>query len=147
MVRAADGRVPAVGGNDCTRFAMADEGAGERPPKGPDPTDAELHERLKSLETRLGRAKRSDEPDAPKADGSLSGSAFGRAVRLSSELVAGVLVGGGLGLGFDRLAGTKPWGLIVLLMIGFAAGVLNLVRSAGLTGSGKNGGSGSPPQS
>jgi ATP synthase protein I len=52
--------------------------------------------------------------------------------RLSSELVAGVLVGGGIGWGLDRLLGISPWGLIVFLLLGFAAGVLNVMRSAGV---------------
>ncbi len=52
-------------------------------------------------------------------------------LRLSSELVAGVLVGAVLGWGFDRLLATSPWGLIVFLLLGFAAGVINVVRSSG----------------
>ena len=32
----------------------------------------------------------------------------------------------------DRLAGTSPWGLLVFLLLGFAAGVLNLIRAAGV---------------
>jgi ATP synthase protein I len=50
--------------------------------------------------------------------------------RLSSELVAGVLVGAALGWGIDRLLSTSPFGLIVFLLLGFAAGVVNVVRSA-----------------
>ena len=53
-------------------------------------------------------------------------------LRLSSELVAGVLVGAGLGWGFDRLLSTSPWGLIVFLLLGFIAGVLNVMRTAGV---------------
>ena len=53
-------------------------------------------------------------------------------LRLSSELVAGVLVGAGLGWGFDRLLSTSPWGLIVFLLLGFTAGVINVMRSAGV---------------
>ncbi len=48
-------------------------------------------------------------------------------------MVAGVLVGAGLGLLLDRWLGTSPWGLLVLLLLGFAAGVLNVMRAAGLT--------------
>jgi ATP synthase protein I len=51
-------------------------------------------------------------------------------LRLSSELVAGVLVGAGLGFLIDRWLGTSPWGLTVFLLLGFAAGVLNVARSA-----------------
>ena len=52
--------------------------------------------------------------------------------RLSSELVAGVLVGALMGWGFDRLLSTSPFGLIVFVLVGFAAGVLNVIRSAGV---------------
>ena len=55
-----------------------------------------------------------------------------RGLRLSSELVAGVLVGGLIGWLLDRWLGISPWALIVFLLLGFAAGVLNVMRSAGL---------------
>ena len=53
-------------------------------------------------------------------------------LRLSSELVAGVLVGAGLGWDFDRLLSTSPWGLIIFLLLGFTAGVINVMRTAGV---------------
>ena len=56
---------------------------------------------------------------------------FGNALRLSSEFIAAIIVGAGLGWFIDSLAGTSPWGLIVMLLIGFAAGVLNVMRAAG----------------
>ena len=52
--------------------------------------------------------------------------------RLSSELVAGVLVGALMGWGFDRLLSMSPFGLIVFVLLGFTAGVLNVIRSAGV---------------
>ena len=55
-----------------------------------------------------------------------------RGLRLSSELVAGVLVGAGLGWLIDRWLGISPLGLIVFLLLGFAAGVVNVMRTAGL---------------
>ena len=61
-----------------------------------------------------------------------SNSGYARAVKIASEFVAGVVVGGGVGWGIDRLAGTAPWALIVFLLLGFAAGVLNVLRSEGL---------------
>lgn len=51
--------------------------------------------------------------------------------RLSSELVAGVVVGAGIGWGFDWLLSTSPFGFIVFLLLGFVAGVVNVVRTAG----------------
>lgn len=53
-----------------------------------------------------------------------------RAFRLASEFVAAIIVGAGLGYGIDLIAGTRPWATVILLLIGFAAGILNVVRSA-----------------
>lgn len=52
---------------------------------------------------------------------------------MSSEFIAGIVVGAGIGWFLDRGFGTSPWGLIVFLMLGFAAGVLNVLRAAGLS--------------
>ena len=55
-----------------------------------------------------------------------------RGFRLSSELIAGVVVGAALGWGLDRMLSTSPWGMIVFVLLGFTAGVVNVVRSAGV---------------
>ncbi|MOA58470.1 putative F0F1-ATPase subunit [compost metagenome] len=36
-----------------------------------------------------------------------------------------------LGYLLDYFVGTTPWGMIVLLLLGFCAGVLNVLRSTG----------------
>jgi ATP synthase protein I len=54
---------------------------------------------------------------------------IGRGFRLASEFVAAIVVGAALGWGVDRIFGISPWGLIVLLLLGFAAGVLNVIRA------------------
>lgn len=54
---------------------------------------------------------------------------LGRGFRLASEFVAAIIVGAALGWGVDSLFGTTPWGLIILLLLGFAAGVLNVIRA------------------
>ena len=59
-------------------------------------------------------------------------SALARGFRLSTELVAGVLAGAGIGWVLDRWLGISPWGMIVFLLLGFAAGVLNVMRVAGV---------------
>ncbi len=53
-------------------------------------------------------------------------------MRRSTEFSVGVLVGAGIGWLVDWGLGTGPWGLIVFLLLGFGAGVLNTLRSAGL---------------
>ncbi|WP_455477282.1 AtpZ/AtpI family protein [Bartonella sp. B41] len=60
-----------------------------------------------------------------------------RAVKLSSDFLASIIVGVVLGLGFDKLAGSLPWGLVFFLFLGFAAGVLSILRSVGYIPSSK----------
>ena len=43
-------------------------------------------------------------------------------MRLSTEFIAGIIAGALLGWFVDRMLGTSPWGLIVLLMLGFVGG-------------------------
>jgi len=74
--------------------------------------------------------RQKSEEEGARGDSSMAG--IGAALRLSTEFVSGVLVGGLLGYLFDWWLGTTPWGMIVFLLLGFAAGVLNVLRSAGL---------------
>ena len=95
--------------------------------------EAALSARLQRLNEGLGHARKAGRPsDSSGADRQATASGYARGFRLSSELVAGVLVGAGLGWLIDRWFGVSPWGLIVFLLLGFAAGVLNVMRSAGL---------------
>ena len=93
--------------------------------------DDDLERRRRDLEASLAtrRPDRLKGKDDAKA-GSVAG--YGQALKLSSEFIAGVVVGAGIGWIIDRLAGTSPWGLIVFLLLGFGAGVLNVMRSAGV---------------
>jgi ATP synthase protein I len=97
--------------------------------------EAALSARLGSLDKRLselrdGREIRTDQSGTESGDGAARASAMALGFRLSSELVAGVVVGAVIGWGFDRLLSTSPFGLIVFLLLGFVAGVVNVVRSA-----------------
>jgi ATP synthase protein I len=100
------------------------------------PDEAALSARLGSLDHRLSefRDSRKIRTDQPRGsgDGAARASAMARGFRLSSELVAGVVVGALIGWGFDRLLSTSPFGLILFFLLGFAAGVLNVIRSAGV---------------
>ena len=95
--------------------------------------EGDLGDRLRKLDVALEKAQRerivgsSRESQTPS-----STQGMAQALRLASEFAAGVLVGGGIGWFVDRVAGSSPWGLIVFLMLGFVAGVLNVTRAAGL---------------
>jgi ATP synthase protein I len=94
--------------------------------------EAVLSARLKRLGERLGQHPGRPVDNSPAAAPAADPSAMARGFRLSTELVAGVLVGAALGWLLDRWLGISPWGLIVFLLLGFAAGVLNVMRAAGV---------------
>ncbi|WP_370511874.1 AtpZ/AtpI family protein [Telmatospirillum sp. J64-1] len=50
-------------------------------------------------------------------------------MRIAVELVAGVLVGVGIGYALDAWLGTRPWLMVVFLFLGSAAGALNVYRA------------------
>ena len=109
------------------------EGGGEmrKDRKEPPDDEAALSARLQRLGDRLATANRPSENDKGPRQGS-DPSAIARGFRMSTELVAGVLVGALIGWLLDRWLGISPWGLIVFLLLGFAAGVLNVMRAAGV---------------
>ncbi|NWG25732.1 MAG: AtpZ/AtpI family protein [Pseudorhodoplanes sp.] len=113
-----------------TGGARKNDGSGK-----PSPEEAALSARLRSLGARLGSTQRNRPVDENVAARQGSDpSAIARGFRLSTELVAGVLVGAAIGWLLDRWLGISPWGLIVFLLLGFAAGVLNVMRAAGVSG-------------
>lgn len=57
-------------------------------------------------------------------------SAASLALRFGGEFGAAILVGALLGYGADYFLHTGPWGLVIGLLLGFAAGVVNVVRVA-----------------
>jgi len=89
---------------------------------------------LKRLGERLDKARRDRRGTAADDGKSNSGlnSALGLGFRIGLELVVAVVFGLGVGWAIDRTLGTRPWGLIVFVLLGFAAGVLNVIRGAGV---------------
>ncbi len=56
---------------------------------------------------------------------------LGQAVRIGTELLAALIVGGGLGwLADTYLFASAPWGVVTGLVLGAVAGVLNAYRAA-----------------
>jgi len=96
--------------------------------QGGDHRDDDLDRRRRNLEASLATRQPARQE---RKEGAGGATGYGQAMKLSSEFIAGIVVGAGLGWMIDRLAGSSPWGLIVFLLLGFAAGVLNVLRSVG----------------
>ena len=94
--------------------------------------EADLSARLQSLGQRLARKEGTNRKTEPEPSSKSDPSAIARGFRLSTELVAGVAVGAFIGWALDRWLGISPWGMIVFLLLGFAAGVINVMRAAGV---------------
>jgi ATP synthase protein I len=93
----------------------------------PEPDDLQrLGERIDEAEQR--RTQRT-KPPAP-----MSSSAI--AFRFATEMVSALLVGGGLGWGIDWAFDhwspfhTRPWGIVVMFVLGAAAGIRNVMAAA-----------------
>jgi ATP synthase protein I len=81
----------------------------------------------------FGQRLRRAQGESEKAQGPASGvnsRGMGLAFRMATELVAALLVGGGIGWFLDRWLDTRPWLLLVFLALGMAAGTLNSFREA-----------------
>lgn len=102
----------------------------EKPQQSDAPAQGSLDDRLRKLESHLAAKGVGEEAKKQEQDNKNSNS-MAQAVKLSSEFIAGIIVGAVLGWFIDRVLGTNPWGLIIFLFLGFGAGTLNVLRSAG----------------
>ena len=84
---------------------------------------------LKKISTRLEIAKKKIKKDQIR-NRSINNASLGKAMKIGTELVAAVVVGTTLGYILDNWFGTKPWLTISFFLIGVAAGILNVIRSA-----------------
>ena len=104
-------------------------GAVEKPGRGHSDRETEaIKRRLHDLEGKVRDARSRHEPASSASQD--RGSATGEALKLSTEMIAGVAVGGFIGWALDRLFGTAPILMVVFLILGGAAGILNVIRSA-----------------
>lgn len=88
----------------------------------------EMKATLDDLNTRVNAAREANKPK--KARGLNEATTYGIATRLVAELVAGLLVGVFVGWYLDQYFGTKPWLMVVMIMLGAAAGITNVMRAA-----------------
>jgi ATP synthase protein I len=118
--------VPLIGAS-VEQMDAREQGDREQPPN----EEAALTARFR----RLGEQRAHPEAVSQQSQGeppAADATAIARGFRLSSELVAGVLVGAAIGWALDHWLGISPWGMIVFVLLGFTAGVLNVMRSAGV---------------
>ena len=84
---------------------------------------------LKEITSRLEIAKKNIRKNEIMNKGS-NATSLGKAFKISTELVAAVVVGTTLGFILDNWFGTKPWLTICFFFIGAVAGILNVIKSA-----------------
>ena len=87
--------------------------------------------KFSELSTRLKIAKKKADKNSFTSN-EKSSSSLGTALKLSTEMVAAVLVGSIIGFILDNWFDSKPWLTIIFFFAGAAAGILNVIRSAKL---------------
>jgi ATP synthase protein I len=83
---------------------------------------------LEALGDRLKRLRGSQAGPARASRGGDPRSGLNLAARVGVELVAALVVGGGLGWLLDAWLATRPWLMVVFFVLGAAAGMLNVYR-------------------
>jgi ATP synthase protein I len=83
--------------------------------------------RLRDLDARIAKAKAAREPEPAQPDRHVLAQ---HGWRMVTELVAGLLIGFGIGWGLDAAFGTRPLFLVLFVLLGLAAGVRVMLRTA-----------------
>jgi ATP synthase protein I len=84
---------------------------------------------IKEISTRIKIAKKKIKKNEPNINGSNAAS-LGKALKISTEFVASVIVGSTIGFLLDIWFGTKPLLIICFFFMGVAAGILNVFKAA-----------------
>ena len=87
--------------------------------------------KFSELSTRLKIAKKKASKNS-FTNNKKSSAALGAALKLSTEMVAAVLVGSIIGFILDNWFDSKPWLTVIFFFAGAAAGISNVIRSAKL---------------
>ena len=88
--------------------------------------DLEHRKRLEALDERIAKLKGGEAK--PHQEEHYSQAQMGW--RMVIELVAGIAIGFGIGYGLDALFDTLPVFLVIFVLLGFAAGVKTMLRTA-----------------
>ena len=87
--------------------------------------------KFSELSTRLKIAKKKANKNYLNND-KKNTSSLGTALKLSTEMVAAVLVGSIIGFILDNWFDSKPWLTVIFFFVGAIAGISNVIRSAKL---------------
>ena len=86
---------------------------------------------LRQLERKLAELQyKEDKVCSVRDKNRLCGGSFYVGVRIATEMLSALVVGGALGYLFDMVLNVKPWGMVLFLFFGGAAGFLNVYRLA-----------------
>jgi len=89
-----------------------------------------FEDRLSKLDAKLGDVQsRRDKAIESQEDKAMRSKGMAMGLRMSSELVAAVIVGGLIGFGLDKWFETTPWLFLVFFLLGCAAGMVNITRA------------------
>lgn len=102
---------------------MAANDPDQAPDGGEDPRLASIDERLKRV--RAAEEERTRPAGQPAA---MTGKGAGQGQRVLSALIGAPLGGALIGWVFDRYADTAPFGLLVMLFLGFGAAISQVIR-------------------
>lgn len=83
-------------------------------------------DRLDTLEKKLSASRQRHQPEE---QGRANASMLGLAWRLTIEMLAGIGVGGFIGWWIDKVLGTQPIFMLLMLVLGMGAGLMNSVRT------------------
>ena len=111
---------------------MSVDGKPNQPPRGE--LSREEREALERRSGELGRkleaARQTSSSSRSGTAASGKGQAMAKALKVSAELIGGIVAGGAIGWYLDAWLHTKPWLFLLFFLLGTAAGMLNVVRAA-----------------
>lgn len=91
-------------------------------------SETDPREKLEALEARIAAAKAAKVDAKPHQEEHYSQAQL--AWRMVTEMVAGLGIGFGIGYGLDVLLGTTPFLMVIFTLLGIAAGIKTMMRSA-----------------
>jgi ATP synthase protein I len=111
---------------------MPETPKGSTPPSGEmNPEDrAAFERRLSDLGSKIDGAQADKQAEiTAQEDKAMRARGMAYGLRMSSEFVAAIVVGGLIGFGLDKLLGTTPWLFLLFFVLGLVAGIVNVTRA------------------